>query len=111
MFKTLMVAFFALLYFNSGIALATTAEKVVCSKDGVDRVVRLQAPAKGQAPCKVFYFKRDPADPTDAKAEEGQESGVSKPIYYSTGNGGFCVRMMDRFLKDKRDHGWNCITQ
>lgn len=113
MFKTLMAAISVMFFLNSGIAIADmgTAEKWVCNRGDVDRVVRLYAPAKGEAPCKVFYFKRDPADPTDSKAEADQNAGTAKPIYYSTGNGGFCVRMMDRFIKDRQDHQWTCTKQ
>lgn len=114
MFKTLMVAVFVLLYFNSGIALAVdmvTAEKWVCERAGIVRVVRLYAPAKGEDPCKVFYFKRDPSDPTDSKAEADQNAGLDKPIYYSTGNGAFCVRKMNQFLDNQKDHNWSCVKQ
>lgn len=110
MFKTFMVAFFAILFLDSTIAVAdmVTAEKWTCERDGVVRVVRLYAPAKGEAPCKVFYFKRDPADPTDAKIEADQNSGLLKPIYYAQNNGNFCVRKLNDFIKDREDHTWNC---
>jgi hypothetical protein len=114
MFKALMGLVLVCLFLLSGIALGAdmkTAEKWVCSRDGVVRVVRLYAPEKGASPCKVFYFKRDAADPSDAIAEAEQAAGIGKPIYYSTGNGGFCVRKMDEFLADRQAHRWACLKQ
>jgi hypothetical protein len=112
--KMLIGLILVLFYLESGIALAVdmkTAEKWTCVREGLTRVVRLYAPEKGQAPCKVFYFKRDPADPTDAQAEIDQAQGLDKPIYYSTSNGGFCVRKMDEFVHDRQVHQWTCQKQ
>lgn len=114
MSKMLMGLALVLFYLDSGVALGVdmkTAEKWACTREGLTRIVRLYAPEKGQAPCKVFYFKRDPSDPTDAKAEADQNQGLDKAIYYSTGNGNFCVRKMDEFIDDRKDHQWICQKQ
>ncbi len=114
MFKTLMVAVLAVVFLNSGIAIGAdpiTAEKWLCTRDVHKRVIRLYAPARGEAPCKVFYTKRTEEDPNDAQTEAKEAAGEIKPIYYSTGNGGFCVRMMDKFVQDKKDHEWSCVKE
>jgi hypothetical protein len=85
-----------------------TAEKWVCTREGLTRTIRLYAPAKGEAPCKVFYSKRTADDPNDVKVEDEQNSGKVRPIYYSNGNGGFCVRKMDEFRKERFLHDWEC---
>jgi len=107
MLKTFVVAIFAFFMVDS-IALASTAEKWVCSRDGLTRTVRLVAPAKGAAPCKVFYSKRPANDPNDVQTEADQDDGTIKPTYYSNGNGEFCVRKMNTLIDDKRDHTWTC---
>lgn len=85
-----------------------TAEKWVCTSRGLTRVVRLYAPGVGQAPCKVFYFKRLASYPTDTIQEAAQNAGTVSPIYYSNGNGGFCARKLEAFIEDKKDHSWTC---
>lgn len=111
MLKTLLVVVFAVVFVQSEIALAEmkTIEKWTCTKSGLTRLVRLYAPSKGEAPCKVFYYKRDPQDPNDAKTEEAQNSGLLRPIYYAVHDGGFCVRKMEYFLQARRDQGWDCV--
>lgn len=111
MLKMFMVAVFSLLMLSSEVALSVdmkTAEKWVCSRDGLVRTLRLYAPEKGQAPCKVFYSKRAADDPDDSKVEQDQNDGKVRPIYYSNGNGGFCVRKMDDFRKERLEHDWSC---
>jgi hypothetical protein len=108
-FFSLMLVFSIYLFSDMAFAAMQTAEKWVCVRDEGTRVLRLYAPAKGEAPCKVFYFKRNPADPTDAIMEAEQNSGDVRPIYYSTGNGGFCVRKLDAFKAEKEAQGWHCV--
>jgi len=114
MFKTLVAIVSMLFFLNAEIALAdmVTAEKWLCVNGVAKRVLRLYAPAKGEAPCKVFFTKRTPEDPNDVAMEAREAAGEVKPIYYSTGNGGFCVRMYDRFLKEKQDReDWICTKE
>jgi hypothetical protein len=111
MFKMLVLAIYGIFIWGSDFAFAEmkTVEKWTCSRDDEIRLLRLYAPAKGEAPCKVFYYKRIDSDPTDAQQEAEQNSGDKKPIYYSTGNGGFCVRKMHAFLDDRKEQGWACV--
>lgn len=109
--KILMIAIFSVLFLQSNYALAAdpiTAEKWLCTKDTLARTLRLYAPAKGEAPCKVFYAKRTTDDPNDVKIEADENSGVIRPIYYSTHTGNFCVRKMDEFKAERLKQGWNC---
>lgn len=108
-FKVVMLVILGTLLLNSEISLgANTAEKWLCSRDGLERTIRLAAPSKGTAPCKVYFSKRTQEDPNDVATEAAQDDGTIKPIYYSTGNGGFCVRKMDDFREDKEAHRWVC---
>jgi len=112
MFKMFVVAIFGIFLYSSDIALSAdmkTAEKWVCSREDVTRILRLYAPEKGLAPCKVFYYKRVDSDPTDALQEAEQNAGEKKPIYYSTGNGEFCVRKMNAFKEEKIDQSFSCV--
>lgn len=110
MLRMFVVAFFSVIMLNVEAYAVDlkTAEKWVCMREGLTRTIRLYAPEKGQAPCKVFYSKRVASDPNDVEVEADQNSGIIKPIYYSTGNGGFCVRKMDEFRKEREDHEWSC---
>lgn len=111
MLKMLLVAIYGIFIWGSDFALAdmVTVEKWVCTREDSTRLIRLYAPAKNEAPCKVFYYIRKSDDPTDAQQEAEQNSGVRNPIYYSTTNGGFCVRKMDAFRKEKTHQGWSCV--
>lgn len=111
MLKMLLLAIYGILFWGSEFAFADmqTVEKWSCTREGELRLVRLYAPAKGEAPCKVFYYKRLADDPNDAKQEAEQNSGERKPIYSSVGNGGFCVRKMDAFLDEKAKQKWSCV--
>lgn len=109
MFKMFMMAIVGILFLTSNIALgANTAEKWLCQRDGLKRTIRLAAVVKGEAPCKVFFSKRSDSDPNDVQVEADQDADVIHPIYYSTHNGGFCVRKMDDFREDKEKHLWEC---
>ena len=103
-----MAAIVMFFMFDSFIAIAGTVEKWLCTRQGVSRTIRLVAPTKGGAPCKVFYSKRFTNDLDDSEIEADQDAGRVKPIYYSTGNGDFCVKKMDGQLDDNRDHDWTC---
>lgn len=104
----ILFLFFLLSSCGSSLYAANTSEKWVCTNRGLVRVVRLQSDSVGSFPCKVFYFKRDKITSSDSAQETLQDSGSVKPIYFSTGNGGFCVRKMEVFIEDKKDHGWIC---
>lgn len=112
MLKMLVMAIYGIFLWNSNVALSEdmkTAEKWTCTRDDSIRLIRLYAPEKGLAPCKVFYYKRSPADPDDSAIESLQNSGAVKPIYYSTGNGEFCVRKLTQFKDERVAQGWNCV--
>lgn len=108
--KILLVAVLSMLI-QSEYAFAAdpvTAEKWLCTRDTLARTLRLYAPAKGSAPCKVFYAKRAADDPNDVKIEADENAGLIRPIYYSTYTGSFCVRKMDEFRAERIKQGWNC---
>lgn len=108
--KALMIAVFAYFLFDSSTALGAmgTAEKWVCTRDGATRTVRLYAESKGSAPCKIFYSPRAEDDQDDAKVEAQHAAGTFQPTYYSSGNGGFCVRKLASFMVDLQGHRWSC---
>lgn len=110
MTRIILVAIFSM--FVGDIALAdptmVTAEKWLCLRGTAKRTVRLYAPSKEAAPCKVFYEKRLTNDPADAAIEAQENNGEIEPLYYSVSNIGFCVRKMDLFLKNLTEHGWSC---
>ena len=111
MWKMLMVAILGVFVLNSQIALSAdpiTADKYLCTKTDLARTLRLYAPAAGEAPCKVFYAKRTNDDPNDVRIEADENSGVIKPIFYSTHNGEFCVRKLKEFREERVKQGWNC---
>jgi len=111
MWKMLMLAILGVFILEPQIALSAdpiTAEKYLCTKTDLARTLRLYAPAVGEAPCKVFYAKRTDDDPNDVKIEADENSGVIKPIFYSTHHGEFCVRKMGEFRAERIKQGWNC---
>jgi len=112
MLKMLMVAILGVSILSSQIALSAdpvTVEKYLCTKVDLARTLRLYAPAAGETPCKVFYAKRTNDDPNDVKAEADENSGVIKPIFYSTHHGEFCARKLKEFKEERVSQGWNCV--
>lgn len=112
MLKMLMVAILGVFVLSSQIALSAdpvTVEKYLCTKADLARTLRIYAPALGEAPCKVFYAKRTNDDPNDVKVEAEENSGVIKPIFYSTHHGEFCGRKAKEFREERVNQGWNCV--